>query len=325
MTSRRAIALWLALTLPAAGCSVGTDVAQDTVDSPTVAAAADPTTAPAAPSPSGRPTPDASSTDGERTAEAADSTEPTPTTDQGAPPAASRFAGLAGDLEIQVDQVLGHDPTAFSQGLLFEDGRLFESRGQYGQSALTEIDPASGEVIRRVDLDEAFFAEGLALVDDRLIQLTWQEQVAFVWDLDTFEAVGQFSYEGEGWGLCHDGADLWMSDGSATLTRRDPVDFTPLELVDVTLDGQPVVRLNELECIHGLVWANVWLTDLIVVIDPTSGDVVATIDAAGLLEEVEATGGEDVLNGIAYDPARDVVVLTGKNWPAMFEVTVLAD
>lgn len=247
-----------------------------------------------------------------------------------ATPATSVFADLApGQYRVVIDTVLGHDPEAFSQGLVFDGDRLYESRGLYGQSALTEIDAQTGEVIsvgdqaRRVDLSDDVFAEGLALVDDRLIQLTWQEQRAFVWDAETFEPVGQFGYEGEGWGLCHDGADLWMSNGSASLTRRDATDFTALEVVDVTLDGQPLVRLNELECIHGSIWANVWLTDLIAVIDPVSGEVVATIDASGLLDGVETTGNEDVLNGIAYDPVRDVVVLTGKNWPAMFEISLV--
>ncbi|MEM7288389.1 MAG: glutaminyl-peptide cyclotransferase [Actinomycetota bacterium] len=249
---------------------------------------------------------------------------PTPEGEQEPPPPTSVYADLAGDYRVIVDRTLGHDTAAFSQGLLFDGSRMFESRGQYGESALTEIDPDTGAVLRRVDLADEFFAEGLALVDGRLIQLTWQEQRAFVWDADSFAPLGEFTYDGEGWGLCHDGTDLWMSNGSATLTRRDPIDFAPLELIDVVLDGQPVVRLNELECIEGLIWANVWLTDLIVVIDPGSGSVVATIDAAGLLGQLGPTGQEDVLNGIAYDATRDVVVLTGKYWPAMAEISLVA-
>ncbi len=311
----RLTAFGLSAALLVAGCSVGVDMAQDTID------AADAVDEAPAVEPEAEvqvaPPPPTVATESEPTPAAA-----RPDEQVGAGP--SRFADLAGSYQVRVERVLGHDPTAFTQGLLFDGSRMFESRGQYGQSALTEIDPATGDVLRRVDLDDAFFAEGLAHVGDRFIQLTWQEQVAFVWAVETFESLGQFAYDGEGWGLCHDGADLWMSDGSATLTRRDPVDFTPLEVVDVTRDGQPVVRLNELECIQGLVWANVWLTDEIVVVDPASGEVVATIDATGLLGLVEASGSEDVLNGIAYDAIRDVVVLTGKNWPAMFEVELIA-
>lgn len=301
----------LTLALLGAACSVSVDPTQETVASPIDEA---PTSTEVA-------EPTAASTNGDTEAsEPVVEDEPAPA----ATPVPSAFASLApGRYGIVVERTLGHDSAAFSQGLLFDGPRMFESRGQYGESALTEIDPETGEVLRRVDLADEFFAEGLALVDRRLIQLTWQEQTAFVWDADTFEPVGQFSYEGEGWGLCHDGADLWMSNGSATLTRRDSIDFTPLELIDVVLDGQPVVRLNELECIEGLIWANVWLTDLIVVIDPSSGDVVATIDATGLLAQLGPTGSEDVLNGIAYDPARDVVVLTGKYWPAMVEISLV--
>lgn len=298
----------MALALLGTACSVSVDPAQETV-ALTFDDAATPTAAPAAAPTPVRADDDAAATEAEPAASAT--------------PAASAFAALApGQYRVVVDRTLGHDPASFSQGLLFDGGRMFESRGQYGESALTEIDPETGDVLRRVDLGDDFFAEGLALVDNRLIQLTWQEQTAFIWDADSFEPLGEFSYEGEGWGLCHDGADLWMSNGSSTLTRRDPVDFAPLELIDVVLDGQPVVRLNELECIEGLIWANVWLTDLIVVIDPPSGDVVATIDATGLLNELGPTGSEDVLNGIAYDPSRDVVVLTGKYWPAMVEISL---
>ena len=302
----------VSLALLGAACSVSVDPTQETIETSIGEAAAPTEVAEATAMP---------------TAAVPDESDPGPESDEPAAsetPAASAFAALApGSYGIVVERTLGHDSTAFSQGLLFDGTRMFESRGQYGESALTEIDPETGEVLRRVDLADQFFAEGLALVDQRLIQLTWQEQTAFVWDVDTFEPLGEFTYEGEGWGLCHDGADLWMSNGSATLTRRDSVDFTPLELIDVVLDGQPVVRLNELECIEGLIWANVWLTDLIVVIDPSSGDVIATIDATGLLAQLGPTGTEDVLNGIAYDPQRDVVVLTGKYWPAMVEISLV--
>ena len=313
VTRPRALApllLAFVVALVATACSVSVDPTQETIASSPTESAASP-----APAVESEPTtPPTEADDEPETSEPAAAATPVP----------SAYANLApGQYRVVVERVLGHDTEAFSQGLLFDGPRMFESRGQYGESALTEIDPQTGEVLRRVDLAPEFFAEGLAKVDNRLIQLTWQEQAAFVWDATTFEPLETFTYDGEGWGLCYDGADLWMSNGSATLTRRDAVDFAQLELVDVVLDGQPVVRLNELECIEGLIWANVWLTDLIVVIDPASGDVIATIDATGLLAQLGPTGGEDVLNGIAYDPERDVVVLTGKYWPAMVEISLV--
>ncbi len=214
----------------------------------------------------------------------------------------------------------GHDPTAFTQGLVFDGDRLYESRGQYGESALTEIDALTGRVLREAPLGEEFFAEGLALVEDRLIQLTWQEEVAFVYDVETFDLVDQFTYEGEGWGLCYDGFDLWMSDGTSVLTRRDPETFEVLGELEVRAEGVPVDQLNELECLDGAIWANVWLSDTIVVIEPEGGEVFATLDASGLLDPAEIAAGADVLNGIAYDPVEDVVVITGKLWPAMFDI-----
>lgn len=223
---------------------------------------------------------------------------------------------------VEVIERRGHDPGAFTQGLVFHDGRLYESRGLYGESALTEIDPSTGEVLRRVDVDPDVFAEGLAHVDGRLIQLTWRAELAYVYDRETFDLLDTFSYRGEGWGLCNDGTDLWMSNGTATLTRRDPQTFEALEAVDVTLAGQPLESLNELECIDGFVWANVWLTDLIVVIDPATGQVVSRIDASGLLTADEEAAGADVLNGIARDDTTDEIVITGKRWPAMFAVDV---
>lgn len=224
---------------------------------------------------------------------------------------------------VEVVSRLGHDTTAFTQGLLFDGDRMYESRGLYGESALTEIDPVTGEVLRRVDLDDELFAEGLALVGGRLIQLTWQAGRALVYEAETFDLIGEFTYDGEGWGLCWDGTDLWMSDGTDTLDRRDPDTFEVLSSVDVTLNGSLFGDLNELECVDGLVYANVWRTDLIVAIDPETGEVVSQIDASGLLTDEEDAAGADVLNGIAYDARRDALVITGKNWPAMFEVELI--
>lgn len=215
-----------------------------------------------------------------------------------------------------------HDTQAFTQGLLLHEGSFYESTGLYGQSSLREVDPQTGEVLRRIDLSEEFFAEGLALIGDRLLQLTWRENVAFEFNVDTFEFVTGYQYNGEGWGLCYDGEWLYMSNGSDMLTRRDPISFEPREEIPVTLRGEPVFMLNELECVGDAVYANVWQTDFIVQIDKATGNVVAQIDATGLLspeEEANLDNGA-VLNGIAYDEVNEVFLITGKLWPKVFEV-----
>lgn len=212
-----------------------------------------------------------------------------------------------------------HDPTAFTQGLLLFDSELYESTGLEGQSTVRRVRLESGEVLQRTDLIDTEFGEGLALVDDRLVQLTWQNGVAHVYDRATLTKLESFDYDGEGWGLCFDGAKLLMTDGSSTLFFRDPQTFDIEGQVTVTLDGAPVARLNELECVGELVYANVWQTDFILRIDPRTGTVLTRIDASGLLtaeEEVSA----DVLNGIAYDASTDHFYLTGKLWPRLFEV-----
>lgn len=223
-------------------------------------------------------------------------------------------------LRVKVLSTRPHDPTAYTQGLVLDGGSLYESTGLYGASSLRQVDPATGEVKRRRNLPERFFAEGLALVDGQLVQLTWQEQRAFRYKLADFEPVGESPYEGEGWGLCWDGKRLVMSDGSPRLTFRDPKTFAVLGSVSVTLAGRPIDRINELECVDSTVYANVWQTDDILRIDPASGKVTAVIDASGLLSPEEHRAAE-VLNGIAWDPQKKTFLITGKMWPKMFEVT----
>lgn len=222
----------------------------------------------------------------------------------------------------EVVATLPHDPNAFTQGLLFYDGRLFESAGRYGVSDLREVVLETGAVVRSRPLDARFFAEGLARVDDRLIQLTYREGTALVYDLDTFEEVGRFTYQGEGWGLCYDGRELWMSDGSSRLQRRDPATFELLGRVDVRLDGRPVERLNELACVGDHVIANVWLTTDLVRIVKSDGRVDAVIDAAALVPSDPAVRADSdaVLNGVAYDPETGRWWLTGKLWPVLYQV-----
>lgn len=248
-------------------------------------------------------------------AAAATTAEPTatPTEDRAGVPEGELLA-------VRVVDRRPHDTSSYTQGLEFDGHRLFESRGLYGESAITEIDPATGEVLRRSDLAPEFFGEGATVLGDQLLQLTWREQTAFVYDPDTFEVLDQHTYTTEGWGLCDQDGELVMSDGTSTLTFRDPATFEPLRTVEVTRDGVPVHRLNELECVDGQVWANVFQTDEIVVIDPADGRVVSTVDASGLLSPEEAANA-DVLNGIAYHAGDDAWLVTGKLWPWMFEVT----
>ncbi len=216
-----------------------------------------------------------------------------------------------------------HDPAAFTQGLVWHQGRLLESTGLYGESSVRRVDLASGQVEHEVALPGHLFGEGLTRVDDRLVQLTWREGVARVLDLESFELLDELPYSGEGWGLCLDGEELVMSDGSAQLTFRDPTSFAELRRLEVTLDGAPLARLNELECVDGWVYANVWGTDWIVKIETASGAVRGVIDASDLLAASEREGA-DVLNGIAFDPGRRLFLLTGKLWPALFAVELVA-
>jgi glutamine cyclotransferase len=214
-----------------------------------------------------------------------------------------------------------HDPSAWTQGLILFGERMFESTGATGAtSTLREVDQHSGEILRQVTLDDPLFAEGLERVDDRLIQLTWQDQLAFVYDLESFERLEAIGYVGEGWGLCRDADRLVMSNGSENLQFRDPNTFEEIgERVVVTLEGAPVAMLNELECVDGTVWANVWTTDTIVGIDPTTGVVTAVLDGSALPRPESAS----VLNGIAYDPATGNYLLTGKHWPDIYEVRLV--
>jgi len=212
-----------------------------------------------------------------------------------------------------------HDSDAFTQGLVHYKGSFYESTGLRGRSSLRRVEPATGSVVLDVELAGTEFGEGLARVGDRLIQLTWQEHVAHVYDLETFQLASDHAYEGEGWGLCFDGHKLVMTDGSDQLFFRDPESFELLGSQPVTDAGVSVTQLNELECAYGLVLANVWMTDSIVVIDPKTGHVLQRVDARGLLTDTERASA-DVLNGIALDDTTGHFYLTGKLWPTLFEV-----
>lgn len=217
-----------------------------------------------------------------------------------------------------------HDPNAFTQGLLFGDDVLYESTGRY-PSSLRRVDLASGEPQQLINLEDQYFGEGLVLWQDKLIQLTWQNRVAFVYDKESFEQLDTWEYETEGWGITHNGRCLIMSDGSATLTFRDPETFAAVGRITVQDQNGPVQRLNELEYINGEVWANIWQTNRIVRIDPATGQVVGSIDFTGLLDPATLTQPADVLNGIAYDEMNGRLFITGKLWPTLFEIELVPE
>jgi glutaminyl-peptide cyclotransferase len=222
-------------------------------------------------------------------------------------------------LGVRVIRKYPHATDAFTQGLIWHDGVMYESTGQYGKSDLRRVRLKDGEVLAKRKLDPRVFGEGLALVDRRLVQLTWRSGIAFVSDIATLQERETLRYAGEGWGLCYDGKSLVMSNGSSTLDFRDPESMALLRKLSVTKDGRPVDEINELECVGKEIYANVWRHDEILRIDSTTGRVTGSIDAGGLLTRAESWRA-DVLNGIAYKPDSKTFLLTGKLWPQVFEV-----
>ena len=214
-----------------------------------------------------------------------------------------------------------HDTGAFTQGLVWVDGSLYESTGLYGQSTLRQVHPVTGSVIRSQKLSERYFAEGLAHFQGGFLQLTWREGEALRYAPDDWKKPTRFKYSGEGWGLTNIGAALWMSDGSDTLFRRDAA-FRVTGRTPVRLNSQPLARLNELEAAHGKIVANVWYCDSLFIIDPAGGRVLAIVDGSALAKRSGRHSGDEVLNGIAYDPLRKVFYVTGKKWPKMFKVKI---
>ena len=216
-----------------------------------------------------------------------------------------------------------HDTTSFTQGLVFADGQMYESTGLNGESTLRRVDVTTGKTLQRIDVPAQYFAEGLALVGDELLQLTWQHKQGFVYDRATFKQKRTFSYPTEGWGIAYDGASqLVMSDGSDTLTFLDPKTFAPGKKLRVLDAGRPVANLNELEWIEGEIWANVWMTDRIARISAKTGEVNAWIDLSMLFPRNQRTPPADELNGIAYDKATRRIFITGKKWPRLYQIAV---
>ena len=217
-----------------------------------------------------------------------------------------------------------HDTTSFTQGLVYAgNGQVYESTGLNGESSLRLVDVTTGKTLQRIDGPSQYFAEGLALVGDELLQLTWQHKLGFVYDRQTFKQKRTFSYKTEGGGIAYDGTSRWvMSDGSDTLTFLDPKTFAPVKSLRVMDAGQPVSNLNELEWIEGEIWANVWMTDRIARISPNTGEVNAWLDLSTLFPQSQRIPPADVLNGIAYDGATRRIFITGKKWPRLYQITV---
>ncbi|KRE96653.1 glutamine cyclotransferase [Frateuria sp. Soil773] len=217
-----------------------------------------------------------------------------------------------------------HDTGAYTEGLFYKDGYLYESTGEAGESTLRKVELRSGKVLQRHDLPPQYFGEGIVDWKDRLVQLTWQSQTGFVYDLASFGLQRNFAYPGEGWALTRDDHRLYMSDGSAVLRVLDPETLASTGSLMVTDDGVPVTNLNELEWVKGEIYANVWLTNRIARIDPASGKVLGWIDLTGLLDVDRLPDpSNDVLNGIAYDAAHDRLFVTGKRWPKLFEIELV--
>jgi glutamine cyclotransferase len=213
-----------------------------------------------------------------------------------------------------------HDPRAFTQGLAFHDGHLYEGTGRYGASSIRRVDLTTGVVEQIAPLNRAYFGEGIAILGNKLFQLTWQNQIAVIYDLETFEFLDTLRYAGEGWGLTHDGERLILSDGSSTIRFLDPDTFETIRQLDVRdRNGLPIERLNELEYVHEEIWANIWYQDRIARISPDTGIVAGWIDISNLYP-LALRGREDVANGIAYDADAQRLFVTGKNWPQLFEI-----
>jgi glutaminyl-peptide cyclotransferase len=226
------------------------------------------------------------------------------------------------ELTYQLVSTRPHDADAYTQGFEFHDGRLFESAGQYGESALREIEPATGKVLRKRPLAKNVFGEGLTVFGDELFILTWKENTAYVLDPESFKPLRTLRYDGEGWGLTHDASHLIMSDGTSTLRFLDPKDFSVVKTLDVKDGNSKVNNLNELEMVDGQIFANIYQTDRIARISPETGEVTGWLELRGLKNQLTPRGRAEVLNGIARDPSTGNLLVTGKYWPQMFELKI---
>jgi len=222
----------------------------------------------------------------------------------------------------QVIHAYPHDPNAFTQGLEYRAGYLYEGTGLRGRSSLRKVQLETGKVLQEIDIDPEYFGEGITVLNQQIIELTWQSETGFVYDQSTFRRLRTFNYPGEGWGLTNDGQNIYMSDGTAQIRIWDPVTLQEKRRITVRDRGQPVLKLNELEMVRGELYANVWQTDRIARISPLDGRVLGWIDLTGILSPADRTEQVDVLNGIAYDVLGNRLFVTGKLWPKLFEIKV---
>jgi glutaminyl-peptide cyclotransferase len=245
-----------------------------------------------------------------------------PGTSANLPPGAPPENAVVPTFGYQIVDIVPHDTSAFTQGLVFHDGNLLESTGEEGRSSLRRIELETGKVLKKVDVPSPYFAEGIAVLNGKVYQLTWQHQLGFIYDAQSFERVGDFKYDGEGWGLTTDGQSLILSDGSNRIRFLDPASFRVTRTITVLDNKTPVNQLNELEWVQGEIYANVWHDEKIAVINPQTGRVTSWIDLTGLMPEGELQDPEAVLNGIAYDQTSSRLFVTGKLWPRIIEIKV---
>lgn len=226
---------------------------------------------------------------------------------------------------VVVSKAYPHDPAAFTEGLLYQDGFLYESTGREGQSSIRKVNLQTGAVVQEHSIDKQYFGEGIVIWKDRLVELTWKNEIGFIYEAADFKPLADFHYSGEGWALTKDAAHLYMSDGTSDLRVLDPATLAETGRIHVTCDGRPIKNINELEWVKGEIYANIWLTNLIVRINPGSGEVAGLIDVsdlAGMAAQADAGHAVDVPNGIAFDEATDRLFVTGKLWPTLYQITL---
>lgn len=226
-------------------------------------------------------------------------------------------------LQYEIIDVFPHDPKAFTQGLVWKDGFLYEGTGLYGSSSLRKTDFKYGRILKQHNLPEDFFGEGITIFEDKIYQLTWKGQIGFIYDLETFQLLETFFYEHEGWGITHNGESLIISDGSSVVRFIDPLTMEEIRQVEVHEKQKLIDRINELEYIQGKIFANIWQTDKIAIINPESGEISSWLDLSSIKDLLDTNQKIDVLNGIAYDSNNNELFITGKLWPKMFKIKII--